>query len=89
MPERRSRNAASRSSCRLTRREREIAVQVARGLSNQEVADVLVVARRTVEWHVANLLEKLGLRARTQLARWLADHGGFDLYDDAVRGGRR
>ena len=40
----------------LTRREREIAVLVAKGISNREIADTLVVSDRTVEWHTSNIL---------------------------------
>jgi predicted ATPase/DNA-binding CsgD family transcriptional regulator len=53
---------------RLTRREREIATLVARGMSNKEIAATLVIGRRTVETHVQNILVKLGLTARTQVA---------------------
>ena len=55
----------------LTARELEVATLVARGLSNREVADQLVVSERTVESHVQSALRKLDLRSRTQLAAWL------------------
>jgi predicted ATPase/DNA-binding CsgD family transcriptional regulator len=57
----------------LTRREREIATLVARGMSNKEIAAALVISRRTVETHVENILVKLGFTARTQVAPWLAE----------------
>ncbi|MFL6123113.1 ATP-binding protein [Actinophytocola sp.] len=57
----------------LTRREREIAELVARGMSNKEIAAALVIGRRTVETHVENILVKLGFTARTQVAPWLAE----------------
>jgi non-specific serine/threonine protein kinase len=60
---------------RLTPREREIADLVARGLANREIAARLVLAQRTVETHVHNILGKLGLSSRGQLAFWAVEHG--------------
>jgi DNA-binding CsgD family transcriptional regulator len=52
----------------LSKREQEISRRVADGASNREVADALVLAPKTVERHVTNILAKLGLRNRTELA---------------------
>jgi DNA-binding CsgD family transcriptional regulator len=52
----------------LTAREREIAELVADGLANRAIAAKLVLSERTVETHVRNVLGKLGLRNRTELA---------------------
>lgn len=51
----------------LTERQKEIAILVARGLSNREIADVLVITVRTVEGHLDGIRDKLGLTSRTQL----------------------
>jgi DNA-binding NarL/FixJ family response regulator len=55
----------------LTAREREIALLVADGLANRAIAAKLVLSERTVETHVRNVLAKLELNNRTQIAAWL------------------
>jgi DNA-binding NarL/FixJ family response regulator len=52
----------------LTDREREVLVLVAQGLSNRQIADVLVISERTARTHVSNILGKLGVASRTQAA---------------------
>jgi predicted ATPase/DNA-binding CsgD family transcriptional regulator len=59
----------------LTGREREIAVLIARGKSNSEIASELVLSKRTVETHASHILSKLGLSSRAQIVRWVLDHG--------------
>ncbi len=59
----------------LTRREREVAAMIGRGATNREVAESLVVSERTVEWHVTNVLGKLAVQTRAQVAVWAAEHG--------------
>ena len=54
----------------LTAREREVALLVADGLANRVIAERLAVSERTVETHVRNVLTKLGLANRTQVAAW-------------------
>jgi DNA-binding CsgD family transcriptional regulator len=54
----------------LTAREHEIARLVAQGLANRAIADRLVLSERTVETHVRNILTKLQLTNRTQVAAW-------------------
>ena len=58
----------------LTRREREVARLIAEGKSNHEIADALVIAERTVEGHVSNILSKLGFRSRAQIAVWVIEN---------------
>ncbi|MFI6035222.1 ATP-binding protein [Streptomyces sp. NPDC051315] len=56
---------------RLTRREVQVAELVAEGLANQQIADRLVIARRTAEGHVERILSKLGFSNRSQIAAWV------------------
>ncbi|MEU4426057.1 LuxR C-terminal-related transcriptional regulator [Actinoplanes sp. NPDC024001] len=56
----------------LTRRECEVAVLVADGLTNQQIADRLVIGRRTANTHVEHILTKLDFTSRTQIAAWAA-----------------
>lgn len=62
----------------LTAREREVAALVARGLTNREAAEKLGVSPATVKAHVANILAKLGLHGRTELASWAFANGVAD-----------
>jgi NarL family two-component system response regulator LiaR len=59
----------------LTDREMEIMRQVALGKTNQEIADELVVSERTVRTHITNILAKLRLSNRTQLALYALREG--------------
>jgi NarL family two-component system response regulator LiaR len=59
----------------LTAREVEVLKLVAQGLSNQEIADRLVVSERTVRTHVSNILGKLYLANRTQAALYALREG--------------
>ena len=52
----------------LTRREREVADLVARGFTSRQIASKLVLSERTVDNHVANILKKLSLHSREQIA---------------------
>ena len=54
----------------LTRREREVASLVSQGLRNREIAQELFISQRTAEGHVENILSKLGITCRAQLAAW-------------------
>ena len=60
--------AAATKPVALTRREREVAALVAQGLTNRRIASELVISVRTVNNHVANILKKLGVRSREQVA---------------------
>ena len=59
----------------LTRREREVAALIARGLTNRQIAEELFIAERTADTHVEHILAKLGLGSRTQVATWVVEQG--------------
>jgi DNA-binding NarL/FixJ family response regulator len=59
----------------LTAREREVAILIAQGKSNQAIAEALVVTKRTVETHIGNIMFKLGSTSRTQIAVWAVETG--------------
>jgi DNA-binding CsgD family transcriptional regulator len=71
-PARAAERAAGSPPAQLTPREREVAGLVAKGLTNKQIAERLVVAERTAESHVEQLRNKLGLHNRAQIAAWAA-----------------
>jgi DNA-binding CsgD family transcriptional regulator len=66
---------AAAELARLTRREQEVACCIAEGLSNDEIAERLVLASGTVANHIEHILDKLHFRSRTQIAVWAVEHG--------------
>ena len=70
----------------LTRREREVASLVARGLTNRQISTELSISERTAANHVAKILHKLGLHSRAQIAA----HTGLDAAEarDGTEPGR-
>jgi DNA-binding NarL/FixJ family response regulator len=66
----------------LTARERDVAGLIASGGTNRQIAGRLGVTERTARTHVSNILAKLGLASRTQLAMWAVREGLADV-DDA------
>jgi predicted ATPase/DNA-binding CsgD family transcriptional regulator len=60
---------------RLSPREREVAVLIARGLTSREMAEALVVSERTADSHADHIRSKLELRSRSEIAAWAVAHG--------------
>ena len=56
---------------RLTAREQQVGALIASGMSNKEIAAELGMSEKTVSVHASNLMAKLGLRSRTQVARYM------------------
>jgi len=59
----------------LSRREREVAVLVARGCTNAQIARALVITEGTAANHVARIMRKLGVRSRTGIGVWAVERG--------------
>lgn len=59
----------------LTPRQLEVAALIAKGMSNGEIADRLVISKRTVEKHIANILSRLNVRNRVDIVRWAMENG--------------
>ena len=66
--------SAPRSPDELTLREREVTALIAQAKSNDEIAEELVLSKRTVEKHIANIRSKLGFSNRTQIVRWALEN---------------
>ncbi len=66
----------------LTQREGEVIRLVAQGKSNREIAQILVISEKTAKGHISNILSKLGLEDRTQMAIYAIKSGLVDLEQD-------
>jgi NarL family two-component system response regulator LiaR len=62
----------------LSPREREVLAQMNHGLSNRAIADRLVISRSTVDFHVSNILSKLGVSSRTEAVAFAIQHKLLD-----------
>ncbi len=63
------------SQNRLTTREREILIMLARGASNKEIASTLTLSESTIKIHVQGILRKLNIAKRVQAAVYAVEHG--------------
>jgi DNA-binding CsgD family transcriptional regulator len=61
----------------LTKRELEVAALIEAGLSNRQIAERLVVSKRTADGHVERILAKLGFTSRSQVAAWMSRQGAL------------
>jgi DNA-binding NarL/FixJ family response regulator len=75
-----SRNSAEiqYSRVKLTKREKQILGFLLKDMTNKDIAKELRIAERTVEYHIKNLLEKLGVRSRVGITIWAENQVGND-----------
>ena len=71
----RGRREAGDELARLTRRQQEVAVCIAEGLTNEQIAERLVLTSGTVANHIEHIMRRLELRGRTQVAVWAVERG--------------
>jgi adenylate cyclase len=67
---------------RVTGREQEVAVLIARGYSNKDIAAELVITEGTAANHVEHILNKLGFGSRAQVATWATENGLYTESDE-------
>jgi two-component system OmpR family sensor kinase len=89
--EQRGRHQAGEELARLTRRQQDVAICLAEGLSNAQIAQRLTITEGTVANHVESILRRLGLESRTQVAVWAVERGLYrsDHADEDERSLRR
>lgn len=69
------RQAAQQTFRGLTEREREVVTLIASGMTNQQIADRLVLSKRTIETHIGSIMAKLACNSRSQVVVWAAQKG--------------
>jgi DNA-binding CsgD family transcriptional regulator len=72
---RRAQHVPTAPSSGLTAREEEVLALIAKGLTNRQIAESLVVSERTVATHVGHILTKLGLPSRAAATAYAYEHG--------------
>jgi class 3 adenylate cyclase/HAMP domain-containing protein len=63
----------------LSAREREVAAVIARGLTNRQISEKLMITERTVAAHIEHIMSKLDFASRTQIGVWAAEHGLLEI----------
>jgi len=76
---------AASSTGPLSPREREVIALLARGCTNRQIAEALIISGRTADGHVAHILAKLGLSTRAQAAVWAVEHALAGTPDGRLR----
>jgi predicted ATPase/DNA-binding CsgD family transcriptional regulator len=71
-------DGSEHTTARPTPREREVAALVAAGHTNREIGRTLGITEKTAEVHVRNVMGKLGVRSRAEIATWAVSHGIYE-----------
>ena len=79
VPQRRDVEVQEQAAGDLTPREQEVLTLIAQGLSNNEIADQLVISAKTVDRHRENIMRKLNLHNRVDLVKYALRKGLIDL----------
>jgi DNA-binding CsgD family transcriptional regulator len=82
----RGRRAAVDNVARLNRRQQEVAACIAEGLTNDQIAQRLVITPGTTANHVEGILRRLNLRGRTQIGVWAVERGLYRSDEEASEG---
>ena len=64
----------------LTRRERDVLISIAKGMSNKEIGSSLKISERTVKNHVSNIFKKIDVMDRTQAALFAIRNNLVDIF---------
>jgi non-specific serine/threonine protein kinase len=75
VPKEPAKSATGKRAGLLAPREREVALLIAEGKTNREIAASLSITENTAETHVQHILNKLGVNSRAQIAAWAVSHG--------------
>lgn len=79
-----SNTSAIMDSVRMTKRERQVIELISEGYTNKEIAQKLHLSTYTIKSHVHNILEKLALRSRVQIAKYLHDSKTTDSVSNDI-----
>lgn len=82
---RREQDGAMRRASRLTRREKEVLIQLSEGADNDGIAQALVISPETARTHIRNVLAKLGVHSRLEAAAFVTQNG---ILEELVGAGR-
>jgi two-component system nitrate/nitrite response regulator NarL len=87
MYRRKDQDAALKRMNRLTKREKEVLLYLAKGAGNEQIAEKLVISRETARTHIQNILSKLGVHSRLEAAALALQNGNMSYLGEDEDGG--